>query len=205
MFFGVPTMYHRLAETAGPPSWRRCGSASPGRPRSRPTCGGGSHGECGVSVLERYGMSETLLTLSNPSARGAPARFGRAPAARASRRWSPRPTSDGVGELMVRGPSLCRGYWNRPEASGAMWVDGWFATGDLASVGRRRVLLHPGPAHRAHHHRGPQRLPGRGGGGPGPPSIGRRDRRDRRRRRRNGASRSPRSSSAPTGSPTSTP
>jgi acyl-CoA synthetase (AMP-forming)/AMP-acid ligase II len=60
------------------------------------------------------------------------------------------PDDDGVGELMVRGPSLCRGYWERSEASEAMWVDGWFATGDLASVaddgyfsirGRRTELI----------------------------------------------------------------
>ena len=51
---------------------------------------------------------------------------------------------------MVRGPSLCRGYWKRPDASASMWVDGWFATGDLASVaddgyfsirGRRTELI----------------------------------------------------------------
>ena len=45
------------------------------------------------------------------------------------------PDAHGIGELMVRGPSICRGYWHRPEASESMWRQGWFATGDLASVG----------------------------------------------------------------------
>jgi len=149
MFFGVPTMYHRLAETgraAGLATLRLCVAGSAPLPVdlwwrfAR---------EFGVSVLERYGMSETLLTLSNPLAQerrpgsvGLPLPGVEAMVAA--------PDDDGIGELMVRGPSLCRGYWERPEASAAMWVDGWFATGDLASVaddgyfsirGRRTELI----------------------------------------------------------------
>ena len=149
MFFGVPTMYHRLAESgraAELAALRLCVAGSAPLPAdlwrrfAR---------EWGVSVLERYGMSETLLTLSNPlvgerrpGAVGLPLPGVEAKVAA--------PDADGIGELMVRGPSLCRGYWNRPEASAAMWVDGWFATGDLASLsddgyfsirGRRTELI----------------------------------------------------------------
>ena len=94
-------------------------------------------------------MSETLLTLSNPLAKERrPGSVGLPlPGVEA---MVVAPDDDGVGELMVRGPSLCRGYWQRPEASESMWVDGWFATGDLASVaddgyfsirGRRTELI----------------------------------------------------------------
>jgi acyl-CoA synthetase (AMP-forming)/AMP-acid ligase II len=40
----------------------------------------------------------------------------------------------GVGELLVRGPNVVRGYWNKPEASAETFVDGWLHTGDLARV-----------------------------------------------------------------------
>jgi len=36
------------------------------------------------------------------------------------------------GELLVRGTSLFRGYWNRPEVNAEVFVDGWFRTGDVA-------------------------------------------------------------------------
>lgn len=41
----------------------------------------------------------------------------------------------GPGELLVRGPHVFGGYWNRPEESAGSFVDGWFRTGDLLSVG----------------------------------------------------------------------
>ena len=41
---------------------------------------------------------------------------------------------DGVGELLVRGPNVVDGYWNKPEATAATFVDGWLHTGDLARV-----------------------------------------------------------------------
>jgi acyl-CoA synthetase (AMP-forming)/AMP-acid ligase II len=41
---------------------------------------------------------------------------------------------DEVGELLVRGPNVVAGYWSKPEATGAAFVDGWLRTGDLARI-----------------------------------------------------------------------
>ena len=38
------------------------------------------------------------------------------------------------GEILVRGPSVFKGYWNRPEETRAALVDGWFKTGDIGDV-----------------------------------------------------------------------
>jgi malonyl-CoA/methylmalonyl-CoA synthetase len=133
MFFGVPTMYHRLAEAgraAELSALRLCVAGSAPLPAA---LWQRFHDELGVSVLERYGMSETLLTLSNPLAGerrpgsvGFPLPGVEAVLAEVD--------EDGIGELMVRGPSLCRGYWNRVDTPEFMAQGGWFATGDLASV-----------------------------------------------------------------------
>ena len=40
----------------------------------------------------------------------------------------------GVGELLVRGPNVVQGYWNKPQASAEAFTDGWLHTGDLARV-----------------------------------------------------------------------
>jgi acyl-CoA synthetase (AMP-forming)/AMP-acid ligase II len=40
----------------------------------------------------------------------------------------------GVGELLVRGPNVVSGYWNKPEASAETFVDGWLHTGDMARI-----------------------------------------------------------------------
>ena len=98
----------------------------------------------GVAVLERYGMTETLLTLSNPlEGERRPGSVGvPLPGVEAA---VEDPDEQGVGELLVRGPSLCRGYWGRDAPVGE-----WFATGDLVSVaddgyvtirGRRTELI----------------------------------------------------------------
>lgn len=41
---------------------------------------------------------------------------------------------DTIGELWARGPMIVRGYWNKPEATAATFVDGWVRTGDLARI-----------------------------------------------------------------------
>jgi malonyl-CoA/methylmalonyl-CoA synthetase len=79
----------------------------------------------GHTILERYGMSETLMNISNPYV------------------GERRPGSVGLpfpgvsvriieDELYLRGPNVFPGYWRRPEASEAAFRDGWFRTGDLA-------------------------------------------------------------------------
>ncbi|HEX3796220.1 MAG TPA: AMP-binding protein [Acidimicrobiales bacterium] len=149
MFFGVPTMYHRLAQSgraAELASLRLCVAGSAPLPAD---LWHQFDREYGVQVLERYGMSETLLTLSNPlQGERRPGSVGLPlPGVEATIGET---DEDGIGELLVRGPSVCRGYWERDEATAAMWHDGWFATGDLASVaddgyisirGRRTELI----------------------------------------------------------------
>jgi malonyl-CoA/methylmalonyl-CoA synthetase len=90
-------------------------------------------------------MTETLLTLSNPlEGERRPGSVGLPlPGVEAAVEDV---DEQGVGELVVRGPSLCRGYWGR----GAPTPGEWFATGDLVSVaddgyvsvrGRRTELI----------------------------------------------------------------
>jgi acyl-CoA synthetase (AMP-forming)/AMP-acid ligase II len=45
-----------------------------------------------------------------------------------------------VAEIQVRGPSVCAGYWNDPDASARKFVDGWLRTGDFASSDRDGFL-----------------------------------------------------------------
>ncbi|WP_025411234.1 class I adenylate-forming enzyme family protein [Gemmatirosa kalamazoonensis] len=89
----------------------------------------------GHRILERYGMSETLMTIGNPYAGERRAGSVGFPFPGTSVRIL---DPDGAevpngttGELWVRGPTVCAGYWNRPDATAAAFVDGWFRTGDL--------------------------------------------------------------------------
>jgi malonyl-CoA/methylmalonyl-CoA synthetase len=89
----------------------------------------------GHRILERYGMSETLMTIGNPLAGerrpgsvGFPFPGTQVRILDAAGQPVPNGT---VGELWVRGPTVCAGYWNRPDATAQAFVDGWFRTGDL--------------------------------------------------------------------------
>ena len=52
---------------------------------------------------------------------------------------SPDPDT-GVGELLVRGPNVVRGYWKKPEANAETFTDGWLHTGDVARVDDEGLL-----------------------------------------------------------------
>lgn len=130
MFFGVPTMYERLAgaeRVARLGALRLCvsGSAPLNADLHRRIAEAS-----GQVVLERYGMTETLLLVSNPLVgERRPGTVG-----------FPLPGVDlrldeASGEILVRGPSVFAGYRGLPEVNAAAFTgDGWFRTGDIGEV-----------------------------------------------------------------------
>ncbi|WP_330177373.1 acyl-CoA synthetase [Streptomyces sp. NBC_01498] len=144
MLFGVPTMYHRLAEAlADDPALAEAlkgarllvsGSAAlPVHDHERIAAATGRR------VVERYGMTETLMNTS-VRADGEP-RAGTVgvPLAGVDLRLVDESGAEitvydpeTVGEIQVRGPNLFTEYLNRPDATDAAFDGGWFRTGDMA-------------------------------------------------------------------------
>jgi malonyl-CoA/methylmalonyl-CoA synthetase len=81
----------------------------------------------GHTILERYGMSETLMNMSNPYEGERRAGTVGFPLPGVSARIVD-------GEIQLRGPNIFLGYWRREEATRAAFVEGWFRTGDIATV-----------------------------------------------------------------------
>jgi malonyl-CoA/methylmalonyl-CoA synthetase len=145
VMFGVPTMYGRIAREAA--ADRELAQAFAG---ARLLVSGSAalpttvHGRIrkltGQQILERYGLTETLMNagarLGDPVA---PGRVGRPlPGVELRLVAEDGSTVDAtddetIGEVAVRGPNLFKGYLNRPDATEEAMRDGWFMTGDLAT------------------------------------------------------------------------
>jgi malonyl-CoA/methylmalonyl-CoA synthetase len=139
LFFGVPTIYVRLLDF--PEEQARAigrfmrlfvsGSAPlPAQVLEE------FRAKFGHTILERYGMSETIMNISNPyEGERRPGSVG-LPLPGVSVRLlneEGRPAADGeTGELFLKGANIFAGYWRRPEATEAAFRDGYFKTGDLA-------------------------------------------------------------------------
>ncbi len=138
LFFGVPTMYVRLLETplerarAIGQGMRLFVSGSAPLPAQVLDAFADRFGHV---ILERYGMTETLMNVSNPLLGERRAGTVGLPMPMTAVRIldeAGQPVADGAtGELWVKGPNVCDGYWQRPDATAAAFVDGWFRTGDL--------------------------------------------------------------------------
>lgn len=139
MFFGVPTMYTRLLAEAQ----RRDERPQPIRlfvsgsaPLSAQTFAEFER-LFGQRILERYGMTETMMNLTNPyDDERRPGTVGQpfpGQEARIVDTGTRQPILDErPGEIQVRGPHVFKGYWQRPEATAVAFDrDGWFNTGDL--------------------------------------------------------------------------
>ncbi len=128
LFFGVPTVYVRLldlpAETA-----REIGGFMrlfvSGSAPLAPQIMEEFRERFGHTILERYGMSETLMNTSNPYVGERRAGTVGLPLPGVSARIRD-------GEVQLRGPNIFAGYWRREEATRAAFDDGWFKTGDMA-------------------------------------------------------------------------
>jgi malonyl-CoA/methylmalonyl-CoA synthetase len=139
LFFGVPTMYHRLVRSSRVDELARLrlcvsGSAPLTAELHRALAERG-----GQRVLERYGMTETLMNASNPyDGERRPGSVG-LPLPGVELRLA-----DGdEGEILVRGPNVFSGYWERAQATAESFTDGWFHTGDVGALdpdGYLRIL-----------------------------------------------------------------
>src|SRR5579862_2905403 len=140
LFFGVPTMYVRLL-ACDPGAARRIGAGM-----RLFVCGSAPlpaqvlqefRTLFGHTILERYGMSETIMNISNPYAgERRPGSVGLPLPGVSVRLLGPErePVADGEpGEVYLKGPNIFAGYWRREDATRAAFVDGYFRTGDLAT------------------------------------------------------------------------
>jgi malonyl-CoA/methylmalonyl-CoA synthetase len=166
LFFGVPTMYVRLVEELR----RRDSARSGDLGHMRLFCSGSAplapetfaafRELTGQDILERYGMTETGMNLSNPYAGPRlPGTVG-TPLPGVSARIVDREDRDlppgAEGDLLVAGSNVFAGYWRAPEKTAESFVHDdlgrrWFRTGDLARedpvngyitlLGRSRELI----------------------------------------------------------------
>ncbi len=143
LYFGVPTVWSRLA--ADQEAAARLASArllvSGSAPLPVPVFERLA-ALTGHAPIERYGMTESLITVSTradgerrPGSVGLPVAGVRTRLV--AEDGGPVPhDGESVGELQVAGPTLFRGYLNRPDADAEAWTaDGWFRTGDVAVIG----------------------------------------------------------------------
>ena len=143
IFMGVPTMYVALVAA---------GKASELRPSLKSALSGGAalpeavleefEQVFGTKVLEGYGLTETspVATFNQKSFEPRPGTVGKTiwgveteiAKAEVEERIELLPTGE-LGEIVVRGHNVFKGYLNKPDATAAAIVDGWFRTGDLGT------------------------------------------------------------------------
>jgi len=149
VFMGVPTLYVRMlaqpALTKGACAGMRL-FVSGSAPLLADTFAAWRE-RSGHTILERYGMSETVMISSNPyrpeGARRA-GTVGRALPGVGVRVHddAEQPCASGaIGHIQVRGPSVFAGYWQMPDKTRAEFTaDGWFRTGDVGALDAEGVL-----------------------------------------------------------------
>ncbi|MEV7791945.1 long-chain fatty acid--CoA ligase [Streptomyces sp. NPDC087512] len=141
LFLGVPTMYTALlhsgtADGSGPQDLRIAVSGGASLPVETLHA---FERRYDVVVLEGYGLSETspVATFNPPDGPRRPGSVG-LPVSGVELRvvaddGTPVRTGE-VGEIVVRGENVMKGYWNRPDATNEVLRDGWLHTGDLGRV-----------------------------------------------------------------------
>ena len=143
VFMGVPTHYTRLLQEQG------LNRESAARMRlfvsgSAPLLAE-THQEfsrrTGHHILERYGMTETLMNTSNPyEGERVPGSVGPPlPGVQVrvinAESGKVETTPDAIGTLEIKGPNVFAGYWQAPEKTAQEFTpDGWFKTGDLGRI-----------------------------------------------------------------------
>ncbi|CAL5220071.1 g2022 [Coccomyxa viridis] len=154
VFMGVPTMYSHLLSFYDDMRSEDQEVARRATQRLRLTVSGSAacplpimqrwHALSGQWLLERYGMTETNMILSNPYSGERRAGFVGLPLPDVQVKAVPEDRAEAshdsgsqseTGELCVKGPNVFKEYLNKPEATAkAFDSEGWFRTGDIASL-----------------------------------------------------------------------
>lgn len=138
VFFAVPTIYIRLLGMS-PDVAREIGTAMrlfvSGSAPLPAHVHDAFRERFGHAILERYGMTETFMNVSNPydgerraGTVGFPLPGVEVRIITEDGRVA---TADEAGEVQIKGANVFAGYWGREEASRAAFVDDWFRTGDI--------------------------------------------------------------------------
>jgi long-chain acyl-CoA synthetase len=141
VFEGVPTMYgallhHPDRDKVHAHTLRVCGSGGSSMPAEIMR---GFEQAFDCEVLEGYGLSETspVASFNHPDRPRKPGSIG-TPIAGVEMKVvddGGREVATGdIGEILIKGHNVMKGYWRSPEATAEAIKDGWFATGDLAKV-----------------------------------------------------------------------
>jgi len=146
MLFGVPTMYHALAEAAelDPAKAKALAGARLLVSGSAPLPVREFHriqSATGQRIVERYGLTETIMNCAvhadgerRPGYVGPPLPGVELRLVDDERNPIAARDDETIGEVTLRGSNLFLGYLNRPDATREVVRDGWFHTGDLATV-----------------------------------------------------------------------
>jgi long-chain acyl-CoA synthetase len=99
----------------------------------------------GIDVLQAYGLTETSGgAFVNPPNENMIGSVGRPLKGVEAKIVDPQASDDGSpasGEIIMRGPIVMKGYWNRPDATAEVLKDGWLYTGDLGYIDERGNLF----------------------------------------------------------------
>jgi len=145
MLFGVPTFYEYLKEhpRTGRANWRRLKLVTSGADTLHETTVKTWQSRTGTDILEGYGLTETTaVSHTNPIDRIKVGSFG-IPVLNVDAAIVDPDTGDfapvgEVGELVLRGPNVMKGYWQKPEETARVTLDidgeEWFRTGDLVRM-----------------------------------------------------------------------
>jgi long-chain acyl-CoA synthetase len=141
VFLGVPTMYGAMLHCSERDKFdvstlEFCGSGGSAMPVELMR---GFEEAFGAKVLEGYGLSETspVASFNHPDRERKPGSIG-TPIDGVEMKVvdeDGHPVDQGdVGEIVIRGHNVMKGYWNRPDATEESIRDGWFHSGDMATV-----------------------------------------------------------------------
>ena len=135
-----PVLFKRIHQTLG----KKMRYLVTGGSRFDPKIAKDFH-DLGIDVLQAYGLTETTAAVfANSPGDNVIGSVGKAMKGVEAKIIDPQPQEEGgppTGEVALRGAVVMKGYWNRPDATAAVFRDGWFYTGDLGYFDADRNLF----------------------------------------------------------------